>query len=173
MVSLVNNLLDLRKIEEGRMDYKFSEIDLVGLVRSVVTELQGIAARKGLELKIELPQDQCLIKADEEKLRQVIQNLVDNAIKYTDKGWVKVGMTKDNEQVLVSVSDSGRGISADLLPRLFEQWTRDPKAAREIKGTGLGLYIAREIVNAHNGEIWAESGGEGKGSTFFVKLRLS
>ena len=173
MVSLVNNILDLRKIDEGRMDYKFSDIDLVGLIKAVVAELRSITERRGLDLKADLPEEKWLVKADEEKLRQVIQNLVDNAIKYTEKGWIEVSMKKEGEQVLISVSDSGRGISQELLPRLFEQWTRDSKAAKEIKGTGLGLYIAREIVSAHGGEIWAESRGEGAGSTFYVRLKLS
>ncbi len=120
-----------------------------------------------------MPDEKWLVKADEEKLRQVIQNLIDNALKYTEKGWIRVSMETAADQVLVSVSDSGRGISKELLPRLFEQWTRDSKAAKEIQGTGLGLYIAKEIMKAHSGEIWAESPGEGNGSTFNIRLKLS
>ncbi|OGY61211.1 MAG: hypothetical protein A3F99_01300 [Candidatus Colwellbacteria bacterium RIFCSPLOWO2_12_FULL_43_11] len=173
MVSLVNNILDLRKLEDGRMDYKFADLDVVTLVKSVSTELKSIADRRGLELRTSLPDEKWLVKADEEKLRQVIQNLIDNALKYTEKGWIRVSMEKAADQVLVAVSDSGRGISKELLPRLFEQWTRDSKAAKEIQGTGLGLYIAKEIMKAHSGEIWAESPGEGKGSTFNIRLKLS
>ena len=173
MVSLVNNILDLRKLEDGRMDYKFADLDVVTLVKSVSTELKSIADRRGLELRTSLPDEKLLVKADEEKLRQVIQNLIDNALKYTEKGWIRVSMEKAADQVLVAVSDSGRGISKELLPRLFEQWTRDSKAAKEIQGTGLGLYIAKEIMKAHSGEIWAESPGEGKGSTFNIRLKLS
>ena len=117
-----------------------------------------------------------MIKADEVRLRQVIQNLIENAIKYTQKGFVKVNLrlTTDDQQqgVLFSVSDSGMGIKPEVLPELFDQFKR-AKEARLIQGTGLGLYIAREIVKAHKGEIWAESEGEGRGSTFYVRLGIS
>jgi len=173
MVSLVNNLLDLRKIEEGKMEFKFGKLDLVDLVGAVVGELQSIAEAKNLTLKANLPKEKLLVTADEEKLRQVIQNLIDNAIKYTEKGWVEASVQKEKESVIFSVSDSGMGISQELLPHLFEQWTRDSKATKGIQGTGLGLYIAKEIVSAHGGEIWAESLGSAAGSTFYVRLKLS
>ncbi len=170
MVSLVNNLLDVRKIEEGKMEFKFSKLNFVDLVGAVVGELRTIAQAKNLTLKASLPKEELLVKADEEKLRQVIQNLIDNAIKYTEKGWVEANVQKEKDSVVFSVSDSGMGISQELLPHLFEQWTRDSKATKGIQGTGLGLYIAKEIVSAHEGEIWAESRGEGAGSTFYVRL---
>ena len=170
MVSLVNNLLDLRKIEERKMEFKFSKLNLVNLVGAVLSELYTIAQAKNLTLKANLPKEELFVQADEEKLRQVIQNLIDNAIKYTEKGWVEASVQKEKDSVVFSVSDSGMGISQELLPHLFEQWTRDSKAAKEVQGTGLGLYIAKEIVSAHGGEIWAESRGEGAGSTFYVRL---
>jgi len=170
MVSLVNNRLDLRKIEERKMEFKFSKLNLVNLVGAVLSELYTIAQAKNLTLKANLPKEELFVQADEEKLRQVIQNLIDNAIKYTEKGWVEASVQKEKDSVVFSVSDSGMGISQELLPHLFEQWTRDSKAAKEVQGTGLGLYIAKEIVSAHGGEIWAESRGEGAGSTFYVRL---
>ena len=111
------------------------------------------------------------IKADQEKIRQVIQNLIDNAVKFTDKGYVKVTINQEPESVLITVSDTGRGMSKEMQKQAFERFTRDESVKKEIQGTGLGLYIAREIVSAHHGEIWAESGGEGQGSRFFVRLR--
>ena len=106
-------------------------------------------------------------------MRQVIQNLIENSIKYTEKGFVKVEcqMSDVNGQkfILFSVSDSGIGIKKEVIPELFDQFKR-AKEAKLIQGTGLGLYIAREIVKAHKGEIWAESEGEGKGSRFLVRL---
>lgn len=172
MVSLVNSILDSRRIEDGRMEYKFGEVEVVGLVSNVVTDLKSVAENKGLSFKIELSDEKLIVKADEEKLRQVIQNILDNAIKYTDQGWIEVNVKKESDSLLVSISDSGRGISQELLPRIFEQWTRDSKVVMEIQGTGLGLYIAKEIIIAHGGEIWVESSGAGKGSTFYVKLKL-
>ena len=86
---------------------------------------------------------------------------------------MKVSISSDSNSILFSVADSGRGMSAKLLPELFEQFKRDTSIQNQIEGTGLGLYIAKQIVLAHKGEIWAESEGEGKGSTFFVKIPLA
>jgi signal transduction histidine kinase len=113
--------------------------------------------------------EKIILKADEQKLRQVIQNLIENAIKYTDKGFVKVELKEDKDSVLISVIDSGRGISKELLPNLFKQFSRD-SSVKKIQGTGLGLYIAREIIKDHHGKIWAESEGEGKGAMFCVRM---
>ena len=122
-----------------------------------------------------LETEKIMIKADEQRLRQVIMNLIENSIKYTQSGFVKVECqmsdVKGQKSVLFSVSDSGMGIKKEILPELFEQFKR-AKETRVIQGTGLGLYVAREIVKAHGGEIWAESEGEGKGSRFYVKLRF-
>ncbi len=200
-IVLVNNLLDLRKIEEGKMEYKFEEVDIVALLSSMVEEFKPLAAAKGLDLQFQAysnvlknirisadaklsitnqPLPSIKIKADPEKIRQVIQNIIDNAIKYTDRGYVKVTVdqrpTTSNqkpETVLITVEDTGRGMSKEMQSQAFERFTRDESVKKEIQGTGLGLYIAREIVTAHHGEIWAESEGEGQGSRFFVRLRNS
>lgn len=170
LIGLVGEFLDLRKIEEGRMEYRFDRINLVELVDSIVTELKVLAQNKKLDLTFERPAEDIPVMADKEKLRQVIQNLTENAIKYTDKGFVRIEIKAEKDAALISVTDSGRGMPPTLLPNLFQQFSRDSKAAKEIQGTGLGLYIAKEIVKAHNGRIWAESDGEGKGSTFCVEI---
>lgn len=170
LISLVEDFLDLRKIEEGRMEYHFEKINLSKIVGSMVEDFKLIAKKKNLDLTFEASSGDIEGLADEQKLRQVIQNLIDNAIKYTDKGFVKVDLKEKDGSVLLSVKDSGRGISKELLPNLFQQFSRDA-SVKKIQGTGLGLYIAKEIVKAHKGEIWAESEGEGKGSSFLVKCR--
>jgi signal transduction histidine kinase len=172
-VRLVDNFLDLRKIEEGRMEYKFTEVNIIELIKNIVEELRLMAQEKGLDLTFKTLKtnlSEIKIKADEQKLKQVIQNLIENAIKYTDKGFVKVELKEEKDSVLIIVRDSGRGISKELLPNLFQQFSRDTKIPKEIRGTGLGLYIAKEIINVHRGKIWAESKGEGKGSIFYVEL---
>ena len=173
LMELVENFLDLRRIDEGKMDYKFEEINIINLVKEVVGELEFLARQKHLELTFSSKTDEIKIKIDEQRMHQAIQNLIENAIKYTEKGFVKVECRTSNvngkEFYLVSVSDSGMGIAGKDLTTVFNQFDR-AQAARTIKGTGLGLYIAKEIVKAHNGEIWAESEGEGKGSRFYVKL---
>lgn len=171
MIALINNLLDLRKIEEGKMEYKFEDIDIVTLISSMVEEFKIIAKTKGLEMQFESDKPSIKIKADSEKIKQVIQNIIDNSIKYTPQGSIKVGVKDEGGKILISVVDTGRGMTKELLQNLFERFVRDENVKREIQGTGLGLYIAKEIVTAHHGEIWAESEGEGKGSQFFVRLR--
>jgi len=171
LISLINNLLDLRKVEEGKMEYKFARVDLLKMTQGVIEELRPLAANKGLELSFTTGLTEAFVNADEIKFRQVIQNLVDNAIKYTPSGFVKVELKAENGEVIVSVADSGLGLPAELIPQLFEEFIRDERVKKEIRGTGLGLFIARKIVEAHSGKLSAESDGEGKGSTFYVRLK--
>jgi len=186
MILLVNNLLDLRKIEEGKMEYQFGETDIVKLVSDIADDFEVIAEQKGLKLEFQSATASLKIKADQARIREVFQNLISNAIKYTDKGYVKVSLSDEGQEihsnilqnvgmnsVVISVEDSGRGMSEELRQKIFQQFARDEQAAKEIQGVGLGLYIAKEIVTAHHGEIWAESDGEGKGSRFFVRLKKS
>ena len=172
MIGLVDTFLDLRRIDEGRVQYKMAPLDLPQLVASVVDEMQQLAAKKQLRLTLEAPSTRWQVTADGQYLRQVIANLVDNAIKYTAQGsvTVRIGAGEHPATVLVSVTDSGRGISRELAPKLFEQFSRDQSLSREIAGTGLGLYIARRIIEEHHGRIWASSPGPGKGSTFSIEL---
>ncbi len=170
LILLVNNLLDLRKIEEGKMEFTFQDMDIVSFVNSMVEEYKPLAKIKGLALSFESSVPSIKIKGDAEKIRQVIQNLIDNSIKYTDQGYVKVSVKDEGDKVSIMVSDSGHGLSKELQAKLFQQFVRDEKTKREIQGTGLGLYIAKQIVTAHKGEIWAESDGEGQGSRFYVRL---
>jgi signal transduction histidine kinase len=170
-INLVNNLLDYRKIEEGRMEYAFENINIVQVVRFVYDFYKIRAEEKKLEFILDVEKENIVIKGDEEKLKQVISNLVDNAIKYTDSGFVKISVKEEDGYVLIKVQDSGRGIEKDYLEKIFEGFERG-KIDRKIAGSGLGLYIAKEFIKAHKGEIWAESEGEGKGSTFYVKLPI-
>lgn len=171
LISLVNNLLDLRKIEEGKMDYNFEEKNLVEVVKNITEELKHLAENKKLELNFKSDKDEIKTNLDVQKFSQVIQNVIDNAIKYTDKGWIKVEIcSSDKKEVFITVSDSGRGITEELMGNMFKQFSRDSSVAKSISGTGLGLYIAKQIVSAHKGEIWVESEGKGKGSKFVVKL---
>jgi signal transduction histidine kinase len=166
LIGLINTLLDVRKVEEGKMEYVFVRTDLNKLVTDVVDLLRPLAEAKKLEFAFASPGKEIPVNADAEKLKQVVQNLMDNAIKYTPSGFVKVELKEEGGAAVVSVSDSGLGISPTLIPYLFEEFVRDERVKKEIRGTGLGLYIARKIAEAHGGKMSAESPGEGKGSTF-------
>ena len=179
LIDLINSILDLRKVEEGKMEYKFETIKLKDLVQNVFDGLKIQAETKKLEFTFTSSSDGN-VSADPQKLKQVLQNLVENSIKYTptpstglgQAGFVKDETREEGGYIIFSVSDSGLGIGPNLAPHLFDQeFVRDERVKREIKGTGLGLYIAKSIVVAHGGTIWAESEGEGKGSRFYVKLR--
>ncbi|MBI4094888.1 MAG: hypothetical protein HY435_01710 [Candidatus Liptonbacteria bacterium] len=170
LIALINTLLDMRRVEEGRMEYVFEKVKLADLVKDVVSGLEPLANEKKLEFTFESRSD-ALVNADRQKLKQVIQNMTDNAIKYTESGYVKVFLSEKGEWLTVSVVDSGRGVSPELLTHLFEEFVRDEKVKAKILGTGLGLFIAKKIIEAHGGTIAAQSEGEGKGSRFTIKLK--
>ena len=169
---LIKNFLDARAIEEGKMNYSFEPIDFVSLASSVVDEFKSLAADKNLSLSFNSVKPVITVNSDQMKLRQVVQNLIENAIKYTDNGFVKITIEDKGNSVLFVIADSGRGVSPQIKDRLFEQYVREKEGDHEIQGTGLGLYIAKEIIYAHNGKIWVESEGENKGSRFYIELPI-
>lgn len=173
LVVLVGDYLDVSRIEQGRMQYDFSTFDLRDLAGTVVTELKPNIEKAHLQLDFDFDQQgEYRVNADQGKIKQVLSNLIDNSVKYTPKGSVHVWITHSSpKKVLLSISDTGVGIHPDVLPRLFEKFTRAPDASKtNIMGTGLGLYVAKKMIEAHHGRIWAESTGVGKGSSFFIEL---
>lgn len=173
LIGLVNELLDLRKLEEGKMTYDFGDVDMIKVIKDYVDEMQTLAKQKKLKLSFESELKEAHVNADLQKIQQVVQNLIDNSIKYTPEGWIRVSAQADDGHFVFSVQDSGLGMSKELLANLFEQFMRDKNSRKIIQGTGLGLYIAKQIVEGHSGKIWAESEGEGKGSTMkFTLARL-
>lgn len=167
---LVDEFLSLRQIQEQKLDYFIATHDIVPFLRQIVNEFLPIAHGRKLTLETNIPEKQIAVNYDAIKLRQVFDNILDNAIKYTKEGGIVVTCTEDEDSVTVSVKDTGPGIKEELLERLFTEFQRDKESKKVIKGTGLGLFIAKKILRGHKGEIWAESEGEGKGSTFFVRL---
>jgi signal transduction histidine kinase len=164
--------MDYRKIEEGKMEMEFEEVEIVSFVRKIAENARLLAEKKNLKLIFENSLVEGYVEVDKIRFSQVIQNLIDNAIKYTNVGFVKISVDKKQNSAVICVSDSGLGMSKELQTKLFGQFVRDPSIKKEIRGTGLGLYIAKYIVEAHKGEIWAESEGEGKGSRFYVSIPL-
>jgi two-component system phosphate regulon sensor histidine kinase PhoR len=169
MMQMVMELTELSRIESGRSDLKPEMVNLNSLVEEVIGRFKPQAERKSVALSSELFVDLPLVWADRDRIYQVIANLVHNAIKFTSaNGRVIISTESSEGSVLVKVSDTGIGISKEDLPRIFERFYKADKA-RAGEGAGLGLAIAKHVVQAHGGNIWVES-EEGKGSTFFFDL---
>lgn len=172
LIKLVNDLLSISRIEAGRIEMNFESQRIEELIASVTEELKNVAKEKNLYLKFEKPKLALpLILIDKEKLRQVILNLIDNAIRYTQKGGITIKAKIEETVLRIEVSDTGAGMTDEELSKMFESFSRGTAGARlYTEGAGLGLYIARKFVEMHRGRIWAESKGKKQGSVFFVEL---
>jgi len=172
LIELIKNLLDISRIESGRLELKLESVDLVEIGKELVTDLMPNAINKGLDLEFHAPAVEAAhVVVDRERIRQVMLNFVDNAIKYTPTGRIDVRVFQQADEIIFSVTDTGKGIKKDDLVRLFNKFTRVGGASRfHTEGTGLGLYVARQIVREHHGEVHVDSPGEDKGSTFSMYL---
>ena len=155
LLTLITDLLDIPRIESGQITREIHEISLDDVLKRSLEGLDNVAQQKGLTLKVELPEGLPKIYGANRRLQQVLNNLVSNAINYTNEGMVTVRVSDNNNEVLVEVIDSGIGILPEDLPRLFNDFFRGSNVGS--KGTGLGLSISKRIVEAHGGKIWAES----------------
>jgi len=169
---VIEDLLDVSKIEQGGMKYIKDKVDIKKLVKDITEELSISAKGKGLELSfVEQDEGNYLANADTIKIRQVVTNLIDNSIKYTKEGSIKVIVGRPMTGVMrVTITDTGMGISPENIAKLFEKFSRGEGGKVNAGGSGLGLYLAKEIVLAHGGKIWVESPGVGKGSSFIFEL---
>lgn len=169
MRQMVEDLLDLSRLESGTWTPQLTTLALRGVAEEVAATHRAAAEARGLSLEIEISDD-LRVEADRTAIRQILSNLVDNAIRHTDAGSVTMFGATDMRGARFGVRDTGRGISAVHLPRIFERFYRvDPGRARESGGTGLGLAIVKHLTDAHGGTVRAES-GQGKGTTIEVAL---
>jgi signal transduction histidine kinase/HAMP domain-containing protein len=174
LLGLINDVLDLSKIEAGQLILGLNEYSMAEVIQTVFTSVEALAAEKKLDLKVEISKDLRTGKGDEQRLAQVILNLVGNAIKFTDEGEVKVKATVSDEAFFISVSDTGPGLAEADQQKIFEEFYQvDGSSTRKKGGTGLGLSISKKIIEMHGGRIWVES-TRGKGSTlcFTVPVRV-
>lgn len=172
---MINDLLDLSKIESGKIEIKGSRVALDGLVHEVVETLRPIAAEKVVALEATISEPSILVWADRDKVNQVLMNLIGNAIKFTlAQGRVTVSASRNGkENVQVCVSDTGPGVPADEKEKIFDKFYQMAEGGgAKPKGTGLGLAISKALVELHGGNIWVES-GPSRGSTFSFTLPLS
>jgi signal transduction histidine kinase len=174
LIELVNDLLDASKLESGTMRLEVASIELRGLVDELRENMEPLAREKGLTMEEDLPADLPLVEADRAKLRRVLVNLVSNAIKFTGRGGrVTVRAAREGEAIRIGVSDTGVGIAPEDVARLFDKYEQArSRATRGEKGTGLGLYITKQLVELHGGEIKVDS-ELGRGSTFSFTLPVA
>ncbi len=171
MVRLVNNMLNVSRIEEGRMSFQFEKDELSRVIRTVYSQFLPEANRKGLDYKVQIPSDiKDKVYADVDKLHEVVGNLISNAIKYTEKGHVYVRLVQPSEGIIrFEVEDTGPGITKEEQEKLFQKFYRVESNVGKTTGTGLGLYISRLMIEKFNGKIGVDS-DPGKGSVFWFEL---
>ncbi len=171
LIELVNHLLNVSRIESGRITVVVEPVNLSKICVDVSGFLSLKAKQQQLTLncqKKKVPS----VAGDESKVKEVVMNLVENALKYTEKGGVSVKFFDESKTVRVEVRDTGRGLTKEDLEKLFQKFSRGSAAAHNrVSGTGLGLYVCKRLVEAMGGEIWAESPGQGKGSLFAFRLK--
>jgi signal transduction histidine kinase len=174
MLDLVNDLLDVAKIEAGKFDLNLQQYDLVGIIQEQIKTFAAQADMKHLSINLTAP-DKCLLKFDRVRISQVMDNLISNSIKYTDSGRIDINVTCDEaaHKAVVAIKDTGVGVSREDLNQLFSKFKQLTATDRSRKGTGLGLVVSKGIVEAHGGQIWAESAGENLGSTFYFSLPMA
>jgi signal transduction histidine kinase len=170
LLGLINNVLDLSKIEAGHMELALGEYVVEDILSTVKGSLRSLAATKGLELVTTVSPDLPLALGDGKRITQCLMNLVGNALKFTREGRVELRVEREGEHLRFAVADTGIGIPADQIDGIFEEFRQaDATVSRDFGGTGLGLSITRKLVELHGGRIWVES-LPGKGSTFFFSI---
>ncbi|MDQ1276531.1 MAG: hypothetical protein QG610_2109 [Euryarchaeota archaeon] len=174
LLGLINDILDLSKVEAGKMELHYSEFSIGSVFDEVKATLSPLSQAKSLEMDFKLDPDFGDLQADRSRLIQILYNLVSNAIKFTpEKGRIFVHCKKSGNRAIFSVKDTGIGISSEDQKRLFQPFTQiDSSSSRQYCGTGLGLALMKKIVNLHQGDIWVESEPE-KGSTFIFTIPLT
>jgi signal transduction histidine kinase len=174
LVTVVEDYLNISRIELGTMKYNLVDMDFKDLLTEVMNEQKPNIDAKGLKYSVVFDSKEIYkIKADPDKFKQVVMNVIDNSIKYTPQGSIEISLINDSVKNLVrlKIKDTGVGIDPKIMSKLFQKFSRaDHANEANIHGTGLGLFIAKEIMNAHGGKVWAESDGEGKGSQFYIEL---
>ncbi|MFZ2303410.1 MAG: ATP-binding protein [Minisyncoccia bacterium] len=178
LVVVISDFMDISRIESGDMNYKFVDVDMKKLVTDIASDMEQNALHARLVFNVMIDDgvsgnEQFITVGDSGKLRQVISNLIDNSIKYTPNGEISLLLSKssDRKKIIFSLSDTGIGMNSMTLEKIFKKFSRGEGVNKVYtEGTGLGLYVAKEVIKKHEGRIWAESKGEGHGSSFYVEL---
>ena len=172
LLNLVNDLLDLAKLEAGRMSFEFQFVDVGSLAKMVIDEFRSFSAERNATICYQGPEEAIAATIDPDRIQQVLRNLLSNALKFSPpSGTICVQLRQEGKAMLLSVRDEGPGIPPDEIEAVFDKFVQSSKTKSNHGGTGLGLAICREIVNGHQGRIWVEN-NEGAGCVFFVELPL-
>jgi two-component system sensor histidine kinase GlrK len=176
LIDMISSLLDLSKIDAGMMEYRIASTDIKRVVETAINKIKLLADREHIRIVVDAPRGPLFVKADDNRIQQVLDNLLSNALKFSREGasiQLKIEPDYKARSLRISVSDTGRGIAPEALPRIFERFYQGATRARTgVAGTGIGLALAKRVVEAHGGKIWAES-ELGKGTTMTFVLPLS
>jgi signal transduction histidine kinase len=170
LLALINDVLDISKIESGQLILAYDSFDLKPSIQKMVKIVSPLAEKKGVDLRMDISEDTKTITTDQRRLEQVILNLINNAVKFTEKGHVAIACRAENSHYILSVSDTGIGMQPEEIPNIFNQFHQiDTGLTRKHEGTGLGLSISKKIIDMMGGSIDVESRW-GEGSVFTVRL---
>lgn len=173
LIKLVSGLLDLSRIESGKIKYDFTEGDLAKMIEEVIDKFKPNAGKKGLAIVFENKAGAASLVFDQDKLREAVVNYIDNAIKYSERGEIVVTLERSGSNLRLSVKDNGLGIKPDDIAKLFDKFIRTQEAqVKDPNGMGIGLYFVKRVVEDHDGKVGASSEGVGKGSTFWIELPI-
>ena len=168
LTGLIEDLLGFNRLQSGVLTLKKTDISIPELVKRLINRLGNQTSMH--KITYDFPDSFPIILADEQRLQQVLSNLITNSIKYAPDGNIQVSGRILSDEVIISVSDDGPGIKTNDIPHVFDRFYRSPEAARNTKGAGLGLYLARSIVEAHGGRIWIEKRDENQGTRISFSL---
>jgi signal transduction histidine kinase len=172
-IKIVNELLDISQFQMGKEIVFIKDDVRVGdIVKEAISDVKLEAEKKGIALNLDIPENLPTIKGDLQKLKVAIYNIIDNAVKYTQKGSITITIHNTNSKLLITVKDTGAGIPKEFQRDMFNKVFERGEDAMKMfaTGRGIGLFITSKIITSHKGKIWAESEGDGKGSTFFIEL---
>jgi signal transduction histidine kinase len=176
LIKLVNDMLNISRIESGRITIKMQAVDLQKLVSEVVDEVTPRADELGIHVEVATSESLASVIADSDKIKEVLFNLIGNSLKFTPKdGRITISFSQNGDMIETLVKDTGAGIPDEDMPKLFQKFGLLPGSYivnRTASGTGLGLYISRSIIELHKGKVWAHSEGRGKGSEFHFSLKI-
>jgi len=171
LLVLINDIIDISRVETGKVDLIIEKFDLPSVIMEIKDSFDLAVAEKNLKMSLDMPKE-LIITSDERRTKQIIMNIVSNAVKFTEKGKIDIKVATKDKKVEILVKDTGTGIKKEDMKKLFKQFSRILVGRKEIKrGTGLGLYLSKKIVYMLGGEIKAES-QFGKGSEFTITLPL-